>query len=445
MEAATALSVGPPQVERVDAYRVVADTPVLALAAIEVGDPTGAPGAARRGLIAALREIVEARNEGLLLELEVNLLIAAFADPARAVDLCLRLQEAAEKHPPFRLGIGLDLGQVAARRDEHTVPEVFARHLGRARRIQQLAASGHVLTSHPVYDAAVGGSASEGIAWKAIGWTTLAGLAGPFSVHEPYRPGAQDPQPPLPEPDIEDLLELVTPSGARAPTGEPRELPPRQTRRVSEERQERPELFAYSVVEAPSKAGGEPDFDLFGVPQRHSGVESLEFHLARISRAAARLRHSPQRLLRRALVGQGAAPRILWVEDRPERIRSFREAFEASGCQVDQVEDTDAALRLGRRRRFDLVITSLVRGDDREAGVNLLRRRSEARVRCPAIVFAPPSEVAEERRAAHRAGAFECTCGGVGLVRVVAELLARAAYGSPTRSADTSGVLPFRA
>jgi CheY-like chemotaxis protein len=78
--------------------------------------------------------------------------------------------------------------------------------------------------------------------------------------------------------------------------------------------------------------------------------------------------------------------RLLWVDDYPRNNEHLITILESLGVEVSIALDTDEALGMITRRRFDLIISDLGRGGDRTAGINLLRALQEEG-RHPSFIF----------------------------------------------------------
>jgi class 3 adenylate cyclase len=183
------------QCSRVDEYRRRKDTAVLAIAFADIADSTALLeqlgenryDALRRQHNETVRGVVEEDEAGSLVQFYGDGALAVFSEPSTAVERCLDLVSL--ERGPFRLRIGVDVGQVARRSRDGTVLEVFGRHVNRAARIESLAEPGHVLASYAVYDFSVGWLRSNGVEWRALGVATPKGFSEPVSIHEPFRVG----------------------------------------------------------------------------------------------------------------------------------------------------------------------------------------------------------------------------------------------------------------
>jgi CheY-like chemotaxis protein len=96
---------------------------------------------------------------------------------------------------------------------------------------------------------------------------------------------------------------------------------------------------------------------------------------------------------------------ILWVDDTPANNEFERQAFLALGLSVIQVTSTAEALRSVATKRYSLIISDMRRGDEQEAGLDLLRSLRDSGDRTP-VIFYTGSFSPENRDRAIRRGAF---------------------------------------
>jgi CheY-like chemotaxis protein len=120
------------------------------------------------------------------------------------------------------------------------------------------------------------------------------------------------------------------------------------------------------------------------------------------------------------------APRILWVDDRPQNNRLVRRAFEELGFIVREATSTDQGLELLERDAFDVVISDMGRPPDARAGYTLLdelRRRGNT---VPFVIYAG-SKATEHVEEARQHGAIGTTNRPSELIQLVVASL----QGSP--------------
>ena len=95
---------------------------------------------------------------------------------------------------------------------------------------------------------------------------------------------------------------------------------------------------------------------------------------------------------------------VLWVDDNPANNELAVRALRKFRLNVEQATSTDAALAALLRRKFDLVISDMGRGEDMRAGFDLLTRLRGSGSKVPFFIFAG-SDTPEFRRAAAERGA----------------------------------------
>ena len=107
-------------------------------------------------------------------------------------------------------------------------------------------------------------------------------------------------------------------------------------------------------------------------------------------------------------IAETRAPRILWVDDRPEHNVSERNALTTLGMHVVICLSTDEALEVLGRTRFDVVISDMGRPGDETAGYTLLDAMRARGDPTPFIVYAG-SDSPEHRELAKQHGALGST------------------------------------
>jgi CheY-like chemotaxis protein len=95
---------------------------------------------------------------------------------------------------------------------------------------------------------------------------------------------------------------------------------------------------------------------------------------------------------------------ILWVDDNPTNNELAVRALRKFGLDIEQVTSTEAAMASLQRRKFDLVISDMARGDDMRAGYSLLKLLRDGGSKVPFFIFAG-SDTPEYRREATKRGA----------------------------------------
>lgn len=108
-----------------------------------------------------------------------------------------------------------------------------------------------------------------------------------------------------------------------------------------------------------------------------------------------------------ALLGVRLAPlihhrRILWVDDCPANNRTEAALLRKLGVEVENAIDTEEAIARLRRdpTRFDLVISDWTRGENDDAGPELLTELGVAGIGLPVLMYVEDTSVDRRARAA---------------------------------------------
>lgn len=127
---------------------------------------------------------------------------------------------------------------------------------------------------------------------------------------------------------------------------------------------------------------------------------------------------------------RGTAPgpraRLLWVDDHPGNNHFERRAFEAVGIEVVPVASTEEALATLPGTGFDAIVSDLVRGADRDAGLDLLRHLRAQKVGLPFFVYAG-SQVSKVEAKVRELGGDGCTADPQELFEMVTRRVLNAA------------------
>jgi class 3 adenylate cyclase/CheY-like chemotaxis protein len=336
----------------------------------------------------AVREVVERDSAGAVLKTSGDGFLAVFSEPSTAVERCLEIQSRLAGSR-LRLRIGIDMGQVAIKRASGIVADIFGRHVNRASRIESLAKPGCVLTSFPVYDSSVGWLRGV-VEWAHHPPVQLRGFADQISLHEPA---------------LHVLLDA--PSGSPITGTAPRWMSRSQSvsaRAAPRHHAARPRREASSVDQS--------QILLSGKTTRETSDDPLEDALRLI-------RSSPRPRVLRAF----AKRRILWVDDAPDRKRELRALLSDAGLRIECALGTSEALSALQRRRFAAVVSDMRRGQNSNAGLELLERVRAANIRVPSLIFTSPELEAEHAEDAISLGARICTSGVVSLLRCLGDAL----------------------
>ena len=91
--------------------------------------------------------------------------------------------------------------------------------------------------------------------------------------------------------------------------------------------------------------------------------------------------------------------RILWVDDQPDNNFQEQALLRMFGSTIVAVTSTDAAMQELRTQAFDVVVTDMKRGDDRQAGLELVRSAKPIAGSTAFIVYTGTDQAGQSRPA----------------------------------------------
>lgn len=109
--------------------------------------------------------------------------------------------------------------------------------------------------------------------------------------------------------------------------------------------------------------------------QQQVSISDLQAQVSELKAEVMKLTETAQ-IAQGPVIGTPAAPngkRILWVDDHPENNGSLQSALMDQGYEVINALTSAAALSQFDTTSFDFVISDLVRGMDRNAGLHIAR------------------------------------------------------------------------
>ncbi|MFG1488947.1 adenylate/guanylate cyclase domain-containing protein [Oceanospirillum sp. HFRX-1_2] len=156
----------------------------------------------RRAHDVLLQGIIEEDSSGLILKHIGDSVMAVFAEPSRAVDRAIQIQQKLvtfnQENPQWddiEVRIGLHMGQVTI--EGEVTFDIFGRHVNRAARIEGLADGGQVFMSYTVFDSARSWlSHQTDYGWQSHGYFRLKGIREPVEVFEAWDKTLRKPAPP---------------------------------------------------------------------------------------------------------------------------------------------------------------------------------------------------------------------------------------------------------
>ncbi len=115
-----------------------------------------------------------------------------------------------------------------------------------------------------------------------------------------------------------------------------------------------------------------------------------------------RLRNTVDRVFTPQTLNNMTGKTILWVDDNPANNALAVRALRKFGLDIEEATNTEAAMAAFRRRKFDLVISDMGRGDDMHAGYTLLKLLRDGGSKVPYFIFAGLDKPEFRREAAER-------------------------------------------
>ena len=99
----------------------------------------------------------------------------------------------------------------------------------------------------------------------------------------------------------------------------------------------------------------------------------------------AEKRQALRRARQRAGLFKGV--QLLWVDDHPENNLNERRMFRQLGVDIDSAKSTEEALAMLAAAQYDVVFSDMARGDDADAGLDLLRQMLQRGSKVPLILY----------------------------------------------------------
>ena len=125
-------------------------------------------------------------------------IMAVFSSARQAVERAIEIQNVLAEHPDVPdVRIGLDMGEVSARKVGDTIRDIFGHYVNRAARVEALADGGHVCVTAQVWDNAQRLLDPRQVSWRNHGAYKLKGIAAPVEIYEPYNANLRPPMPAL--------------------------------------------------------------------------------------------------------------------------------------------------------------------------------------------------------------------------------------------------------
>lgn len=115
--------------------------------------------------------------------------------------------------------------------------------------------------------------------------------------------------------------------------------------------------------------------------------------------------------------------RILWVDDYPINNQSVVNLFEDKGIQFDIAHTTRQGIELFKNKLYDLVITDMGRGEERDAGLSLLKELKSLHCQIPIIVYSSHRAIDRYGEDALQLGAYKVTSEVGNIISIISDIL----------------------
>ena len=116
--------------------------------------------------------------------------------------------------------------------------------------------------------------------------------------------------------------------------------------------------------------------------------------------------------------------RVLWVDDHPSNNEAIIDFYRAQGVEFDLALNTEQALEFMGKREYNLIISDIGRGSERDAGIRMLREIKRHFSAVPPVFFySSTAAVKQFGEVAEKEGALLATDYTRGLIQKITELL----------------------
>lgn len=120
---------------------------------------------------------------------------------------------------------------------------------------------------------------------------------------------------------------------------------------------------------------------------------------------------------------RGIVHKILWVDDYPANNEGIMTLLESKNIHCDIAISTSQGMELFRNRLYDIVITDMGRGVERDAGLALIEQLNAIHCKVPIIVFASDNAIRTYGARAYELGAHTVTSGVFEIIHAILEIL----------------------
>lgn len=115
--------------------------------------------------------------------------------------------------------------------------------------------------------------------------------------------------------------------------------------------------------------------------------------------------------------------RILWVDDYPINNKSVMDLLSDKGINFVTALTTEEGLNLYKSDEYDLIITDMGRGHERDAGLSLLKGLRLLHCPIPIVVYTTRSAIDRYGAEATRLGAYKVTHGIGNIISIISNVL----------------------
>lgn len=120
---------------------------------------------------------------------------------------------------------------------------------------------------------------------------------------------------------------------------------------------------------------------------------------------------------------QNCLYRVLWVDDYPSNNEVIIDLFEEMNIQFDIAITTKQGIEMFINNDYNLIITDMGRGKERDAGIKLIQKLNLLHCKVPIVVFASTKAVALYRDQALILGASKVTDSVADIINVISKML----------------------
>lgn len=121
--------------------------------------------------------------------------------------------------------------------------------------------------------------------------------------------------------------------------------------------------------------------------------------------------------------GKTRRNRILWVDDYPSNTEFIRCLFEDRNVQFDIALTTKEALSYIKDNYYDMIITDMGRGNERDAGLTLLKELKLIHCQIPVVICASRRAIERYGEESLRLGAYTVTYTIGGIISIISDVL----------------------